>query len=80
MPNQRSLRTFWLVWGGQFVSEFSSNLTGFALGVWIFNVAGGSITQFSIANFLVDVPGLLIGPIAGVVVDRFDRCTPLHPL
>ena len=36
----RSMRTFFIIWGGQLVSIMGSGLTSFALGVWIFNKTG----------------------------------------
>ena len=31
-----TMRTFWIIWSGQFVSMLGSGLTSFALGVWIY--------------------------------------------
>ncbi|GAB4215804.1 MAG: hypothetical protein OHK0022_56130 [Roseiflexaceae bacterium] len=65
-------RTFLIVWLGQFVSIFGSNLTSFALGVWVYQQTG-SVTQFALISLIAIVPRLIIGPIAGAYVDRWDR-------
>ncbi len=65
-------RTFLIVWAGQFVSVLGSGLTSFALGVWLYQRTG-SETQFAI-NFVCTVlPRVLLGPLGGVLADRWDR-------
>ena len=66
------VRAFGLVWVGQLVSSVGSGLTGFALGVWVFQKTG-SVTQFAAIAFFGALPGLLVAPLAGVLVDRWDR-------
>lgn len=66
------MRTFLVVWAGQFVSLTGSNLTGFALGVWVFQETG-STTKLALVIFAGQVPQLLATPIAGALVDRWDR-------
>ena len=66
------MRTFLIVWFGQLISLFGSQLTGFALGVWVYQNTG-SVTQFSLISFFTMLPGLVISPIAGALVDRSDR-------
>jgi DHA3 family macrolide efflux protein-like MFS transporter len=63
---------FLLVWAGQVVSTLGSNLTGFALAVWVYQ-STGSATRFALIAFVTTVPGMLLGPIAGALVDRWDR-------
>lgn len=58
--------------GGQIVSLFGSRLTSFVLGVWVFQ-STGSATKFSLFAFFAIVPQLLLSPIAGALVDRWDR-------
>lgn len=65
-------RTFLIVWLGQFVSLLGSALTGFALGVWIFQRTG-SETQFALIFLFLVLPRVLLGPFAGALVDRWDR-------
>lgn len=66
------IRTFALLCLGQFVSLTGSALSGFALGVWVYERTQ-SITQFGLVIFCGLLPNIIISPIAGVFVDRFDR-------
>lgn len=65
-------RAFLLVWFGQLVSTFGSGLTGFALGVWVYQRTG-SVTQFVLAVFFSVAPRVALAPLAGVLADRWDR-------
>lgn len=64
--------TFITIWLGQLVSLFGSSLTSFALGVWLFQRTG-SITQFALIGFFSIIPRLILSPLIGVFVDRWDR-------
>jgi MFS family permease len=57
---------------GQVVSLVGSGLTGFSLGVWIFQRTE-SVSQFALIILCDTLPAILISPLAGVVVDRLDR-------
>jgi MFS family permease len=61
-----------VIWSGQLVSTIGSGLTGFALGVWIYQETG-SVTLFAMNLLAVAVPNLLVSPVAGALVDRYDR-------
>ena len=67
-----SFAVFGLVWVGQVVSLVGNGLTGFALGVWVFQ-ATGSLTQYSLITVCSRLPGIVIAPIAGALIDRWDR-------
>jgi hypothetical protein len=69
---QAGWRTFLVVWFGQLVSLLGSALTGFALGVWVFQRTG-SETQFALTFLFLVLPRVLLGPFAGALVDRWDR-------
>jgi DHA3 family macrolide efflux protein-like MFS transporter len=64
--------TFNIVWLGQFVSVIGSGLTSFALGVWIFELTG-SVTQFALIGLFAVLPRVVLSPLAGSIVDRWDR-------
>lgn len=64
--------TFCLVWLGQLVSLIGSGLTGFALGIWVYQTTG-SATQFSLIYFCTELPVILVAPLAGAVADRWDK-------
>ena len=72
-PNAaRGMQVFFVIWFGQLVSIIGSGLTGFALGIWVLQETG-SVTQFSLISLFGMLPFILISPIAGVMVDRWDR-------
>ena len=66
------MTTFLVIWAGQLVSIVGSGLTGFALGVYVYQETG-SVTQLSLILLANNLPSLLLAPIAGVLVDRWDR-------
>ncbi len=66
------MRTFFVIWSGQLVSTIGSGLTGFALGVWIYQQTR-STALFAISLLSQAVPNLLVTPFAGALVDRWDR-------
>ena len=68
----RGFRSFLLVWFGQLISITGSGLTGFGLGVWVYQRTG-SVTQFALISLFTTLPGILFSPIAGTLVDRWDR-------
>lgn len=55
----------------QVTSWFGTTLTGFALGIWVYQTTG-SVTRFALISFFTLLPGLLLSPIAGAYVDRWD--------
>jgi DHA3 family macrolide efflux protein-like MFS transporter len=68
----RSMAAFLAVWAGQVVSALGTGLTGFALGVWVYQRTG-SATRFALMTLVTTLPGILLSPFAGVLVDRWDR-------
>jgi MFS family permease len=70
--NPAGFRTFLTIWAGQLVSLLGSNLTGFALGIWVYQ-QHGSVTEFALISLFNTLPGILLSPIAGALVDRWDR-------
>src|SRR6185295_10005561 len=69
---RRGMATFLVVWTGQVVSVLGSYLTGFALAVWIYQQTG-SATYFALITLVTTLPGMLVLPLAGALVDRWDR-------
>jgi MFS transporter, DHA3 family, macrolide efflux protein len=65
-------RAFGAVWFGQVISFIGSGLTSFALGVWVLQRTG-EITQYALISMFFVLPGVLLGPLAGTLVDRWDR-------
>jgi DHA3 family macrolide efflux protein-like MFS transporter len=71
-PFRRGLPVFLVTWFGQVVSLVGSGLTSFALGVWVFKRTG-STTSFALIGLFAVLPKVIFSPIAGALVDRFDR-------
>jgi MFS family permease len=69
---RKSMRSFFILWLGQVISVIGSDLTGFALGVWVFQRTG-SVTQFTLIVICTVAPGILLSPLVGALVDRWDR-------
>jgi MFS transporter, DHA3 family, macrolide efflux protein len=63
---------FTIVWVGQLVSVLSTNMTAFALTIWVFEKTG-SATALGLMQVFFITPYLLITPFAGVMVDRHNR-------
>ncbi len=77
MTNQTTphgLRTFLIIWIGQLVSLVGSQLTGFALGVWVYDQTK-SVSWLAITQIAFAIPQVLFSPLAGVLADRWNRRT-----
>ncbi|MFI6477254.1 amino acid adenylation domain-containing protein [Nonomuraea sp. NPDC050663] len=69
-----TMRRFSAVAAGQLISIIGAALTEFAVPIWIYTTTG-SLVSFALFSVLALVPGTLVAPIAGAVVDRYDRRT-----
>ena len=70
------MQTFFIVWVGQVISLLGTKLTEFALGFWILEQTyqdTGTITQFALTILFMYLPKVIISPLAGVLVDRWNR-------
>lgn len=65
-------KAFAVAWLGQVVSFIGSGLTSFALGVWVYQTTE-SITQYALISLFFTLPGVVFGPLAGALIDRWDR-------
>ena len=68
----RGRRDFLIVWLGQTISTFGSRLTYVALYWWILDTTGSTGLLATVATISA-IPALLLGPVAGALVDRLDR-------
>jgi DHA3 family macrolide efflux protein-like MFS transporter len=68
----RGMGVFIIIWLGQLVSLVGSGLTSFALGLWVYQHTG-SVTQFALIGLFTVLPGVALSPLAGALVDRWDR-------
>ena len=65
-------RSFTLLWTAQLVSTAGSALTSLAAGILVYRVTG-SVALVGLMLMATAAPGLLVGLIAGVFVDRWNR-------
>ena len=63
---------FFTIWGGQALSILGSQLVQFAL-IWYLTVRTGSATVLATAEFVGMLPGVILGPFVGTLVDRWNR-------
>lgn len=63
---------FTIVWIGQIISVLASSMSQFALTIFMFNETGSALAMGTMQVFFI-TPFLLISPLAGVWVDRYDR-------
>ena len=68
------LRAFLIIWIAQLVSLVGSQLTGFALGVWVYDQTR-SVLMLALTQIAMGAPFVLLSPLAGVLVDRWSRRT-----
>ncbi|MFE5328119.1 amino acid adenylation domain-containing protein [Embleya sp. NPDC056575] len=66
------LRKFALVALGQLLSMMGSGLSTLVLSIWVLDRTG-SLTSFAVVSAIALLPGILVGPLAGAVADRWDR-------
>lgn len=65
-------KKFIIIWTGQLFSILSSSIAQFSLVLWI-SLQTGSAEVLSFATIAALLPQALIGPFAGVFVDRWSR-------
>ena len=63
---------FSLVWAGQIVSVLATNMTGFAITIWVYEKTR-SATALGLAQVFFITPYLLVTPLVGIMVDRYNR-------
>ena len=63
---------FTIVCIGQFISFLGTGMTGFALIIWAWKITGHA-TALALVGFFAAVPQILTSPLAGALVDRWDR-------
>ncbi len=71
-PKPKGLRGFVLVWIGQLFSMVGSQMTHFAMGIWAWEKTGQA-TPLAMVAFFSFAPLIVFSPIAGVLVDRWNR-------
>lgn len=71
-PPASGLRDFLVIWLGRLVSRVGTGLTSFALGVWVYERTG-SVTSLAALSLAIVLPAIVALPVAGALVDRWDR-------
>jgi len=66
------LRTFLIMWFGQFVSYIGTEMTRFALMAFAF-AQTGEATTLALLGFFAHILHVAFSPLGGVIVDRYDR-------
>jgi DHA3 family macrolide efflux protein-like MFS transporter len=66
------MKAFLIVWVGQLVSMLGSGMTGFALTIWVFRETNRA-TDLALLGVFFMVPLLVMSPVVGVMVDRYNR-------
>ncbi|TFG58584.1 MAG: MFS transporter [Spirochaetales bacterium] len=65
-------RNFLLLWQGQFISSIGKQLFAMAAMLWLKTITDSG-TLMGMVMTVAMLPMVVIGPIAGVIVDRWDR-------
>ncbi|HEX2490519.1 MAG TPA: MFS transporter [Blastocatellia bacterium] len=74
-PSQnRPMRPFFILWTGQSLSLIGSQAVQFAL-IWWLTETRGSATILATATLLGLLPPIVLGPVIGALIDRWNRKT-----
>jgi MFS family permease len=71
-PKLSGMAGFTVVWLGQVVSVLATQMTAFGVTLWVYERTG-SATALGLTQSCYMAPLLLLSPLAGVLVDRYDR-------
>ncbi|MRR28870.1 MFS transporter [bacterium] len=63
---------FLIVWAGQAVSLLGSQMSGFALGIWLYQRTGLA-SNFAFVALCTVLPQMLLSPLVGNWIDRYNR-------
>jgi DHA3 family macrolide efflux protein-like MFS transporter len=66
------MRGFTIIWVGQMLSLLGTAMTGFAIAVWAWQKTGQA-TTLALVGFFGFAPLVLASPLAGAIVDRYNR-------
>jgi DHA3 family macrolide efflux protein-like MFS transporter len=65
-------RGFLVVWFGQVISLLGTGMTRFGLTIWAWQITGQA-TALALVGFFSFAPAILVSPVAGALVDRWNR-------
>ena len=66
------MRAFYVMWFGQFISIFASRMTHFAITLWAWDLTG-TATGLILVGVITFLPGVILSPFAGTLIDRWNR-------
>jgi DHA3 family macrolide efflux protein-like MFS transporter len=66
------MRTFSIIWAGQLVSLLGTNMTGFALPIYVFGQTE-RVRELALLGLAYTLPLILFSPLTGAIVDRANR-------
>jgi DHA3 family macrolide efflux protein-like MFS transporter len=66
------LPAFTVVWLGQLLSVVGTRMTNFAISIWVWD-ATGRATDFALLLFFAFAATVIFSPIAGALIDRWNR-------
>ena len=72
IAESRSMRPFFIIWTGQAISIFGSELVQFAL-IWYLTVQSRSAMVLTLATLVQMLPRTVLGPFVGAWIDRWNR-------
>ncbi len=72
MKTRIGMRYFIPIWLGQLFSTIGTSMAGFALSVWIYQQTDSPLA-FAMGLLCETLPGIVLAPLAGIYVDRWDR-------
>lgn len=70
----RTMRPFLILWSGQSLSLIGTQAVQFAL-IWWLTETSGSATILATATLLALLPPVILGPVIGALIDRWNRKT-----
>jgi DHA3 family macrolide efflux protein-like MFS transporter len=68
----KSMRPFFVLWGGQAISALGSQVVQFGL-IWWLAIETGSAAVLATASLVGLLPQIVLGPFIGAAVDRWNR-------
>jgi len=71
-PQEKSMRIFLTIWVGQMFSSAGTVVARFGIIWWIASLTG-SATALAMATLMSEIPRVVLSPLAGALVDRWDR-------
>ena len=72
MEKKKSLRDFYLLWSTQSLSQLGSEVTAFALTLWLYEKTGSALSTAAL-RICTYAPYVLMSIFAGAISDKFDK-------